>query len=366
MTAPNIIPIPAAPPEPVWSKSKYSNLMRYKDGTYHARAKVCGHLVRQSLKTKSIEIAKGKLDRLLEKERKRLAREGDEMTFGALATEYEKRIEGSALKPRSKLYRKYTLTIIKETWAGIDKLLPHKISEWDLVQWSTPLLKRFSGPVYNGVIQTMRGILQIAMDEGLIAENPAVTRRKHSTSGIPSAPVKSKPVILPEAKQFKELLKRLDAIPRRLASARLVRFLAFGGARISAANQVRPEHVDFVRNEILIPPVKYNDKPIRLPMFKPMRLLMKQCLADYPGFGPLIPIKSPRRALGTACKEVGIVRMNTKALRHLFTTRCLQSGIDVKTVAAWRGDKDGGAMLLRTYAHLLNDHSQKMAKRVRF
>lgn len=53
-------------------------------------------------------------------------------------------------------------------------------------------------------------------------------------------------------------------------------------------------------------------------------------------------------------------------LRHLFATHCMESGVDVKTVASWLGHKDGGRLLLERYTHLRSEHSQEMAKRIRF
>lgn len=44
----------------------------------------------------------------------------------------------------------------------------------------------------------------------------------------------------------------------------------------------------------------------------------------------------------------------------------MESGVDVKTVASWLGHKDGGRLLLERYTHLRSEHSQEMAKRIRF
>jgi len=38
-----------------------------------------------------------------------------------------------------------------------------------------------------------------------------------------------------------------------------------------------------------------------------------------------------------------------------------KAGVDVPTVARWLGHKDGGALLMKTYSHLLQEHSQAMA-----
>ena len=61
-----------------------------------------------------------------------------------------------------------------------------------------------------------------------------------------------------------------------------------------------------------------------------------------------------------------IPKMRIHDLRHLFATRCIESGVDIPTVSKWLGHKDGGALAMRTYGHLRNEHSQKMAKKVKF
>lgn len=38
--------------------------------------------------------------------------------------------------------------------------------------------------------------------------------------------------------------------------------------------------------------------------------------------------------------------------RHLFATRCIESGVDIPTVRRWLGHEDGGALAMRTYGQL--------------
>jgi hypothetical protein len=40
--------------------------------------------------------------------------------------------------------------------------------------------------------------------------------------------------------------------------------------------------------------------------------------------------------------------------------------VDIPTVSRWLGHKDGGALAMRVYGHLRDEHSVKMAKRVNF
>jgi integrase len=53
-------------------------------------------------------------------------------------------------------------------------------------------------------------------------------------------------------------------------------------------------------------------------------------------------------------------------LRHLFATRCIESGVDIPTVSRWVGHQDGGALCMKTYGHLRDEHSASEAKKVVF
>jgi integrase len=73
-----------------------------------------------------------------------------------------------------------------------------------------------------------------------------------------------------------------------------------------------------------------------------------------------------RKSLNRACKKVGIDRITHHDLRHLFATRCIESGVDIPTVSRWLGHKDGGALAMKTYGHLRREHSISQAQRVSF
>jgi integrase len=73
-----------------------------------------------------------------------------------------------------------------------------------------------------------------------------------------------------------------------------------------------------------------------------------------------------QRAMDRAAKEVEMARITHHDLRHLFATRCIESGVDIPTVSRWLGHKDGGALAMRVYGHLRDAHSQAMAAKVSF
>lgn len=354
----NIIPMPKPRS---WASSKYSNLRKYiPSGVYHCNARVLGRSVRRSLKTESETIAKLRLDRLLEKERKRLAkRPVADLRFKDLADEYLKRLDSDPDKmPRTKIYRVECVARIRKHCKGIDGMLASRITETHCREWAMELRREYAGTTFNGTLEALHAIFAIGVQLGTIADDPA--------KDITRASVRVKDVPLPSGESFKKLLARLAANQMRYRAAVTIRFLAFSGVRVGAARLMTPENVDFERNELVLPPIKHQKNALRIPMIKEMRELAAELIENYPGTGPLLPIKNPRAALESACKEVGISRLKPHDLRHYFTTRCIECGVDIRTVAAWRGDKDGGAMLLKRYAHLRNEHSHNMAKLVTF
>jgi integrase len=82
--------------------------------------------------------------------------------------------------------------------------------------------------------------------------------------------------------------------------------------------------------------------------------------------GYVLSVVQCEAALTQACASVGVHRLTHHDLRHLFATRCIESGVDIPTVSRWLGHKDGGALAMKTYGHLRDEHSQMMAAKVSF
>jgi integrase len=73
-----------------------------------------------------------------------------------------------------------------------------------------------------------------------------------------------------------------------------------------------------------------------------------------------------QKSLTRACQVVGVPRITHHDCRHLFATRCIESGVDIPTVSRWLGHVDGGALAMRVYGHLRRSHSQQSARLVTF
>ena len=111
-----------------------------------------------------------------------------------------------------------------------------------------------------------------------------------------------------------------------------------------------------------------NSELRRIPILPDMETLLER-LKQRSGLvdsDRIIQLQQCDEALTRACVEVGIARLTHHDLRHLFATRCIESGVDIPTVSRWLGHKDGGALAMKTYGHLRNEHSQQMAQKVKF
>jgi integrase len=81
---------------------------------------------------------------------------------------------------------------------------------------------------------------------------------------------------------------------------------------------------------------------------------------------PVMRVWECQESIDRASKVLGMKRITHHDLRHLFATRSIESGVDIPTVSRWLGHKDGGALAMKTYGHLRNEHSQAMAQKVKF
>ena len=82
--------------------------------------------------------------------------------------------------------------------------------------------------------------------------------------------------------------------------------------------------------------------------------------------GKVFRVGECQKSLDRAAKKVGTDRITHHDLRHLFATRCIESGVDIPTVSRWLGHKDRGALAMKTYGHLRREHSIAQAQRVTF
>ena len=341
-------------------------------GTFFARLRVGGKLIRQSLKTDVLSIAKLRLADLEKNERESVetrdtASKG-RMTFGDCVQIFKSQTEDSKLlKPSAKLYRAEAVTSILKSWPGLESLDVRKISASDCNSWAAKFSNQYSGTRFNGAVGVLRAVFKIANESGALHRNPA--------EGIKRAKIHSKRLTLPDGSQFELFVKEIENANGRDSRkcAELVRFLAYGGFRISEARNVTWADCDFEKGEIVVrgdlETGTKNWSIRRVPMIPEMKAMLERLRAeraDEPAINPVMRVRECIQAMKRAAKVVGMSQITHHDLRHLFATLCIESGVDIPTVSRWLGHKDGGALAMRVYGHLRDQHSVAMAQRVNF
>ncbi|PYK57469.1 MAG: hypothetical protein DME21_17240 [Verrucomicrobia bacterium] len=357
-----------------WQKTPVANLVRnIQSGNYYARIRVRGKLIWKSLKTDRISVAKLRLSDFHKGERQRAAAHkavarGKLLFSDALQT-YRERLKGDhSIKERSKTYREERLVALLKSWPDLEQTDVAQISKADCLAWAARFGQKSSPSAFNNTVGTLKLVLDIAVEAGARYDNPAVHIKRKK--------IRQKLLQLPSQEHFIEMIdcirKTDGAWGKKCAD--FVEFLAYSGCRKGEAARIRGRDCDFEKGEITImsdPSTRTKNWEIRrLPMIPDMGRLLQRIKSERGEkeflSGPVMRVHECQGAINTACRKLGIARFTHHDLRHLFATRCIESGVDIPTVSRWLGHKDGGALAMKTYGHLRDQHSADMAQRVTF
>ena len=348
-------------------------LLQYvNNGNYYGRIRVNGKLIRESLNTTVWSAAKLKLVDFLKEHREAKSVLKSPKFIESLELFTRDLESATNIKESSKQYRRDCIKKLQTTWPELWEMHIEDIPADGCKEWGSKLSKEIAGQYYNNMLGTLRMIIDRGIKEHkkntkIILENPAMEVQR----------VKAKPadLKLPTPAQFDALIENLRKKsggwgPR---VADLAEFLAYSGMRVySEAAWVEWNDVNWPQMEIIVrgDPVTAtkNGETRRIPIITRMEKLLRRLQKEAKGEKSerILKVSRGYESLARACKEVGIPKLNHKALRHLFGTYCIEAGVDVPTVADWLGHKDRGVLAMQTYRHHRNEHSQAMAKKVAF
>ncbi|HOX57218.1 MAG TPA: site-specific integrase [Candidatus Paceibacterota bacterium] len=352
------------------------NLIRYlPSGKYYARIRTGGKLYRESLKTDVLSVAKLRLADLEKSLRQMTENQAEiargKMTVGGTLKIIRERIQGdAALKPNTKLYYENRIKAMLKSWPELEGMDIRKLSKHDCLKWASRFARGISPTAFNNTTAILKNVCEIAIEFGARLDNPA--------KALERLTVKPKELELPSFAQFQKFVEavgngggRRNRFSRPCAT--LVQFLAFGGFRKTEAENITWADVDLDKGFITVRGDTMtgtkNSEVRRVPMIDDMRTLLERLQTERPERKPsdrVMEVAECERAMTRAAKELGIKRLTHHDLRHLFATRCIESGVPIQTVSRWLGHRDGGALAMRVYGHLRDDHSAEMAHKVSF
>ena len=344
----------------------------YRRGdTYYARLFQDGGTKWVSLKTtvKTValnELAKLTLNRHAVRNAESAVKRG-KSTVGDLSELYLHAQEiRTDIKDTTLAYRRKTVLYLFRSWPELKHAIPAKITPEACQEWASEYAEQFSDRLVNNTIDSLRGIFDIAVARGMIARNPAST--------VTKVKVGEKKLQLPSSADFKKLVDEIRG--RKVNGYRhnngdVVEFLAYSGLRISEAIAVTWD--DIQADQIYVKPGK-NSQSRHVPILPAMADLLARIKQMPRSFrdpereqgNHVLSITSCADALTAACTKLNLPHLCHHDLRHLYATRCIESGVDIPTVSRWLGHKDGGALAMKVYGHLRDEHSQAMAAKVNF
>ena len=362
----------------LWQKTKYANLVRNaSSGKYFARFRNNGKLIWRALDTDVLSIAAQRLpDKIKEvKDEQELLASGSDprITFEGAATIYMERVQASPdYKPKTKAYHEQRLDALFKSWPAVKSKAIKDITKTECVEWRNRFATKYSPTAFNHTLGMLRMILEIGIEAGARRDNPAKAKEMKRLRETP------KRLRLPEHEQFEKFVQKIETsgCGHSKPCAELVQFLAYGGFRINEAKYIAWADCDFKRGKITVcgepeTGLKGRDtgETRDVPIIPDMRRLLERMRgqrADEPPTARVMLVNECQRAMDSAAKKIGMARITHHDLRHLFATRCIESGVDIPTVSRWLGHKDGGALAMKTYGHLRDQHSANMAEKVVF
>jgi integrase len=359
-------------PTKTWERTRLQNLIRHKSGRYYARAFAGGKEVWKSLKTSHFSVAEAKLAEFLKEHRKRRSNGNGEvsakMSFGEAAAIHLRNLDDNlSIKPRTRDYWREVLAALLKSWPGLNDTEIRKITQADCKKWASAYAKTASPTRYNNTVAVLRHVLNVAVEAGVVYSNPAAVVKR--------ATVRGKEISLPTIDKFNALIEEMRVGHSRdsMNCADLASGLAFTGCRIGEAREIVWRDVDFDAGEIVVRgdagTGTKNWELRRVPLISDARALFERMRDERSGEpleAKVFNVGECQKSLERAAKKVGTDRITHHDLRHLFATRCIESGVDIPTVSRWLGHKDGGALAMKTYGHLRREHSIAQAQRVSF
>lgn len=358
-----------------WLRTKVTNLYRHKSGVYYARISHGDKKTWRSLKTSVQAVAKSELEKLLQDfshqaEVRQSSPVMEKMTGKEAFWIREKQVsDDPSMKKSTRKYWNEIMAAVKKSWPELQTTELRKVSVEQCQHWAGKIQSAMSPTRFNNSVSLLKAIFEIAIKKGVRRSNPAAELKRQR--------VRSKDLTgrLPTRDLFDRWVSEMRRPNARFskACADLVEFLAYTGVRIGEVQWILWKHCDFSVGEILVvgspKEATKNGDIRRIPMIPACRDLLERIKKDRLSATPaekVIEVKEAQKAMNRSCAIVKMERITHHDLRHLFATMCIESGVDIPTVSRWLGHKDGGALAMKVYGHLRNEHSLAAAARVKF
>lgn len=331
-------------------------------GRYYAILRRGGKQIKRSLRTTDQALAKRRLSDLEDKASRLNTSENARISFADLAGRWIG-TAGTGLKASSQRRLAGLASSLKAIFGPVPV---RRITRAQVEQWASERSTRKAARTYNQERATLVRILNYAVREGLILDNPALVVKR--------AKVPRHSICIPTREQFRLLVETIRAGRADAeAAANLCELLAYSGCRLGEAVSLRWGDINFETRQFTITGGETgtkNHEARTIPLFPALESLLIRLRNDTeqpPQESDRIAgIFNAKKAIEGACRKAGLPHFTHHHLRHFFCSNAIEAGVDFKAIAGWLGHKDGGLLVAKTYGHLRDEHSATMAKRMTF
>ncbi len=374
-----------------WRRTAVPGLYQRANGTFYSRYSVNGKRTWRSLNTDVFTVAK------LRHEKGRggieVARQsgiqvnGDLRTLGALANAFLAEVDLMNLRERTKKNYHDWIARLRFHWKGdFESTLARSVTRETVLHLRQYLYHNarykcgkgevtgYQPAVVNQTLNGLRLLLELAKRNHVIAQSPFDDRGLLGQSLY--LPAESRRPEIPDNATMERIFAEMERVPeperydettlafyRRCAeqAGEHARFLAYSGLRLAEAQaaKIEDDRGDF----LIVHGTKSETSRRRIPIIPPLRALLDRIKTKRIS-GPILVTAASRKQMQRACRRLALSELRHHDLRHYFCTACIEAGVPIPTVAGWLGHADGGALLMKVYAHLRDTHSLEAAKLV--
>ncbi len=295
---------------------------------YYALVKKSGKQHRKSLKTTDRQLAQRRLDDFRGQVARFITPTKDKSTtFKELAKEWfdtaKTRYKASSAAGAENCLRQLN--------KHFGRVPVRNVTRADLHNWEKIRGAEIGASSFNHERTFLVAVLNLAIREGLITENPAlaIARRK----------MPKRKIAIPSKEQFVTLIKTIRSFDcRAWEGADLTEILAYSGMRLSEATGMVWADIDFERGQFVVtggPKGTKNHEARTVPLFPALRALLER-MKHQKQPNPrqrIITINTAKKVISTACQKSGLPHFHHHLFRHFFVSQAIENGVDFKTIA---------------------------------
>lgn len=352
-------------PQSVFTYAGHGLIRLATTGKYYARFKHHGKQIKKRLNTANKPRALRLLADLRAEASNVTSREAGRVTFANIGKRWIENRRGTV-----------KAGTLKRDQDCIDNLEPYfrtvtlsGVTPENCESWKAKRGDAMAPQTFNRELGTLHAVFEFAVEQGIIWKNPArgIKRRRATAT-------RSKQI--PTDAQFAQILAAIRQGDGRKGiaaqdGADFVELLAYSGMRRSEAAALQWREVDFAKGLLTVSGGTQgtkNSETRTVPIGAQLRRLLERMHRQQQPepTATVARIADPKKCLATAARKLGLPYFSPHRFRDFFATISLEKKTAPHLVASWLGHKDGGALLLKTYAHVRQEESKAAMDKITF